>query len=130
METAIWTYCLLWYRCLYKLVKSLENIYERFHFNKNHISDVCNSCKKKKNSFYNIFKGISICSCISWFLRTLEARVSRKPFQWLLLRTTLGTSQLNKVIILGSCFEVSTETLQNLVKHIKSSFWENAEVAI
>ena len=129
MEAAIWTCCLLWYRCPYKLVKSLENICERFHFNKNHISDVCNNCKKN-NSFHNIFKGISICSCISWFLRTLEARVSRKPFQWLLLRTTLSTSQLNKVIILGSCFGVNTETLQNLVKHLKSSFCENAELAI
>ena len=43
-------------------------------------------------------------------LRILEARILRKLFQWLLLCTTLSTSQLNKVKSFGSCSQVNTET--------------------
>ena len=97
-----------WYRCPYKLAKSLESTCEWIHFNENSISDVCSICKKI-NSFCGI-KGILISSCISWILRILEEQISKRPFQWLLLCTTVSTSQLNKVIILGNCSEVNADT--------------------
>ena len=43
-----------WYRCPYKLVKSLGNTCEWVHFNENSISDVCSN-SKEINSFHSIF---------------------------------------------------------------------------
>ena len=66
-------------RCPSKLVKSMENTCELVHLNENYTPDICSNCKKII-PFTVFFKGILISSCILWFLKFLEAGISRKLF--------------------------------------------------